>query len=695
MTNSINYFKHSFEQLKCLCVALFFRYTCHVILVICMMSETSQAQETTISKKFNTTDTSRILELINKGKQLTDKLPREALQNISSALQESKAIQYPKGIALASAAMGRWYFGNDVGKSIQLGSEALNSFEKNEWGTIDNIADMHLLLAEAYDEQGIKDSSAYYYYILGSEMDVGNISNPEFAIMVFTKLTIFWVNLDYGGVVNEEYSKTVKRFVEKARQASLQIKDSANASSSLYFIQGASHHGLKEYDSARYYYTLYITEREKLNKLNITRKISTLFNIADTYLQENKPAEALKYINEVKEIGKNPQNTKYLAFYISFIDLLTAKAYFQQKQYQATIDILNKTFEDLKLTGTHFRNEVVESYQIYADSYEALGNYQKALEYKNTYIKLYDSLTKKDKIDMISRLEIRNRMAEKDKELALQKLTLSEVSNKVRDKNFWIGGISLLALSGVLIFGLWRKKNIDKQKLQQESINNLQQKIKIERLKASISGEERERTRIGRELHDGIGGLLSVARMNFELAKKNKNNETNEDFLDGLKLLEEATVELRKAAYNLMPEVLLNQGLASAVQAFCEKMMSKSTTTIDFQAIGNRPDVTSSFDLPIYRIIQELVHNIIKHANANHALVQLNFQENGTLDITIEDNGIGLPEDAFEKLLSMGLKNIKERVNDLGGKLDIQSSPESGTSIYLEFESFQENINTI
>lgn len=690
--NEINSFNKSIGNFY---AARFIKNKLCWILLFCLSNQQSQAQERTAIQTFGIQDTASIIELINKGTQLSEKLPKEALQYLTSALENSKAIQYPKGIALASAGLGRWYFGSDMGKSIELGNDALRSFEKNQWGTIDNIADVHLLLAEAYDEQGQKDSSAYYYYILGEEMDAGNITNPEFAVMVFTKLTIFWVNLDYGGVVNEEYKKTVKRFVEKAKLAAVKIKDTTNAKSSVYFIQGAYHHSIKEFDSARYYYLTYIKEREKLKKLNITRKISTLFNIADTYLQENKPTEALKYINEVKEIGKNPQNTKYLAFYLSLIDLLTAKAYFQQKEYQTTIDILNKALEDLKSTGIHFRNEVVESYQIYADSYEALGKYEKALEYKNIYIKLYDSITKKDKIDMISRLEIRNRMAEKDKELALQKLTLNEVSSKVRDKNFWIGGISLLALSGFLIFGLWRKKNIDKQKLQQESINNLQQKIKIERLKASISGEERERTRIGRELHDGIGGLLSVARMNFELARKVKANEENEDFQDGIKLLEEATVELRKAAYNLMPEVLLNQGLASAVQAFCEKMMSKSKTNIAFQAIGDRPDVTSAFDLPIYRIIQELVHNIIKHANATQALVQLNFQEDGTLDITIEDNGIGLPEDAFEKLLSMGLKNIKERVNDLGGKLDIQSSPETGTSIYLEFESFQENMNTI
>ncbi|MEX0636623.1 MAG: ATP-binding protein, partial [Ferruginibacter sp.] len=71
--------------------------------------------------------------------------------------------------------------------------------------------------------------------------------------------------------------------------------------------------------------------------------------------------------------------------------------------------------------------------------------------------------------------------------------------------------------------------------------------------------------------------------------------------------------------------------------------------------------------------------------------VQLNFQQDGTINVTIEDDGIGLPKDAFEKSLSMGLKNTKERVNDLGGKLDIQSTAETGTSIYLEFESFNQN----
>ena len=655
----------------------------------------ANAQQTILKKTNNISDSLEILKGIEVGTALMEKSPKEALPIFENALIASTAINFKNGIALSSARLGRWYFGNDVGKAIQMANKAIQIFDTNKKNVLSDIADMHLLLAEAYDEQGKKDSSAYYYYLLGSEMDAGNITDAAFAVRVFTKLTIFWVNLDYDNVLNDDYKKTVQRFVEKARLASLQIKDSSDAISSFYFIQGAYQHGLHQYDSARYFYKKYISERERLKKMNTVRKISTLFNIADTYLQQKKPTDALKYIDEIKEIGKDPQNTGYLNFYLSFIDLLTAKAYFQLHNYKRTIAILDKALSDLKLTGTHFRNEVVESYDIYASSYEALGEYRKALEYKNTYDKLYDSITKTDKVNIISRLEIRNRMAEKDKELALQKLTLSEVKNKVRNKNFWIIAISFFAVSGIIIFVLWRKKNIDKQNLQEERIDNLHQKIKIEKLKASINGEERERTRIGRELHDGIGGLLSVARMNFELAKKVKVIEENNDFTDGVKLLEEATVELRKAAYNLMPEVLLTQGLTSAVQAFCEKMMSKSSTSIKFQALGNDINISNAFALPIYRIIQELVHNVIKHANAKYALVQLNFQNNGVIDVTVEDDGVGLDQHTVEKPMSMGLKNLKERVNDLGGKLDIQSSVETGTSIYLEFESFEEKIQTV
>ena len=102
------------------------------------------------------TDTTEILNIIEKGTKLTEKFPKEALTYFTKSFENSKALNFDKGVALSSARLGRWYFGNDVGKSIEMANNAILFFDKNTQGSVDNIADMHLLLAEAYDEQGKK-----------------------------------------------------------------------------------------------------------------------------------------------------------------------------------------------------------------------------------------------------------------------------------------------------------------------------------------------------------------------------------------------------------------------------------------------------------------------------------------------------------------------------------------------------------
>lgn len=225
-----------------------------------------------------------------------------------------------------------------------------------------------------------------------------------------------------------------------------------------------------------------------------------------------------------------------------------------------------------------------------------------------------------------------------------------------------------------------------KQRLQQERIDNLQQKMEIERLNATIDGEEKERTRIARELHDGIGALLTGAKMNFEMVKKNSQYEHHPDFIEGLKLLEETASGLRETAHNIMPEILMQEGLSDAVKSFCERMTGKGGTVISFQTLGTTGKLDAAFNLPVYRIVQELIHNIRKHAGAATALVQMNFHEDGGLDITIEDDGVGVETARLKNSNGMGLKNINERVKQLGGRIDINSIIGKGTSVYLEFE---------
>ena len=616
------------------------------------------------------TDTAAINRLINDSWPLRDSQPEKALQMINEALTKSLNIRYKEGIANAYARLGRWYFGSNIDTSVGFAQKALAILE-NEIQLPEKRADMHLLLAEAYDEQGRTDSSAYYYYLLGNEAESNKDLKPEFMIDIYTKLAIFWVNVLSANYNDPAINNTVRNYVQKAREVSLRMKDTASAISSIYFLEGIYYQSTGKYDSARYFYFKFLEARERIKKLNVLRKISTLSNISGTYLDEKRPEDAMVYINQVKELGKDPSQKNYLSFFMAFVGLLEGKALYQMKDYKGAVTVLNESLEKLKATGGHLRSEVVDAYKDLADSYEALGDYRQALTNRNAFVKLNDSLNKREKLDMLNRQEISSGIAQKDKELVQQQLTLAEVRNKVKNKNLVIGSaIALFVILGLLAI-MWRRRNINK--------------TKIDRLNASIAGEEKERTRIARELHDGIGGLITASKINFQLARKKTDIQASDDFNEGFKLLEEAAIELRQAARNLMPEILMQEGLIKALQLFCHRISEKSDTQINFQVLGEKKFNDQHFELTIYRVVQELIHNIVKHSKAKTAIVQLSFQEDAGMQITVEDDGVGINKTTLTS--GMGLKNISDRIKETGGKLDIQSGEGKGTSVVIEYDT--------
>jgi len=616
------------------------------------------------------TDTAAINRLINDSWPLRDSQPEKALQMINEALTKSLNIRYKEGIANAYARLGRWYFGSNIDTSVGFAQKALAILE-NEIQLPEKRADMHLLLAEAYDEQGRTDSSAYYYYLLGNEAESNKDLKPEFMIDIYTKLAIFWVNVLSANYNDPAINNTVRNYVQKAREVSLRMKDTASAISSIYFLEGIYYQSTGKYDSARYFYFKFLEARERIKKLNVLRKISTLSNISGTYLDEKRPEDAMVYINQVKELGKDPSQKNYLSFFMAFVGLLEGKALYQMKDYKGAVTVLNESLEKLKATGGHLRSEVVDAYKDLADSYEALGDYRQALTNRNAFVKLNDSLNKREKLDMLNRQEISSGIAQKDKELVQQQLTLAEVRNKVKNKNLVIGSaIALFVILGLLAI-MWRRRNINK--------------TKIDRLNASIAGEEKERTRIARELHDGIGGLITASKINFQLARKKTDIQASDDFNEGFKLLEEAAIELRQAARNLMPEILMQEGLIKALQLFCHRISEKSDTQINFQVLGEKRFNDQHFELTIYRVVQELIHNIVKHSKAKTAIVQLSFQEDAGMQITVEDDGVGINKTTLTS--GMGLKNISDRIKETGGKLDIQSGEGKGTSVVIEYDT--------
>ncbi len=638
-------------------------------------------------------DTMQINQLLTRAGSFANLNPDSAIRYYQAAQEQSEFLKYPEGVAKAKVGKAEILLGQNIASSIALAKEVLDICEEHKMGNLQASAEARMLLASAYEEQGRSDSSAYYYYLLMQQIENGLDVPPSFAIRLYTKLAIFLLN-SYSGIKgSREYGKLLSSYVARAKNSAELMENREDAISSTYFLQAAYFHGTEQYDSAVHYYKSYLHERQKLGLISWQRKASTYLNIAESYLDQDKPSEAVPFIMSAKELLKSPTAIQYSQYFDAFADLILARAFHKLRKHSESVELIENALKRLSSVSDRTNLNVAEGYLTASSSYEALGNLPQALQYKKMYLNLHDSLLKREQLSMINGMELRYRLVEKDKELAESKLAVAASSQKVRNRNMLIGMSAFLILIGVALWLIWSRKNMHKEKFYVAEMESLQRKLEIERLNATLNGEEMERNRIARELHDGVGGLLSAAKMNFELfGRKNQGIDRN-DLNDGILLLQQASSELRKTAHNLMPETLLHEGLLKAIQNYCASLSGKNSPVIQVQFLGELVPFPAQFEFSVYRIVQELVHNMVRHSGATEGLVELNFREDGGLSLTIEDNGVGLPQ-AVENNKSkdgIGLRNVRERLKAINGGLDIRSIPGKGAGFYIDFDPITQN----
>ncbi len=207
------------------------------------------------------------------------------------------------------------------------------------------------------------------------------------------------------------------------------------------------------------------------------------------------------------------------------------------------------------------------------------------------------------------------------------------------------------------------------------SSNDLQKALLI------MNAEEKERSRIARNLHDGICGTLAAVKMHLSAVQAQYPFRESTDFNQALALLDEVSNEVRKTAHSLMPEVLQNYGLDEALKRYCQNLAPCCTARINYFRSGTPLRFEGGFELATYRIAQELMHNAIRHAQAHQVLVQLNLDED--LVLTIEDDGIGFKQEQLSP--GSGLDNLRQHVNSLGGAIYWESNEAAGTAVTITF----------
>lgn len=208
------------------------------------------------------------------------------------------------------------------------------------------------------------------------------------------------------------------------------------------------------------------------------------------------------------------------------------------------------------------------------------------------------------------------------------------------------------------------------------------QNSKISTLTALLEGQEQERGRLARDLHDGLGGLLSGTKHQLSYLDPHQSENIEEGISKSIKQIDGAVEELRRVAHNLMPDLLVKYGLEVAIQEFASRI-SNSALDIHTEFINYRNSLSEEKQLIIYRIIQELVNNAIKHANASEIIIQVSQEEN-VLNLTVEDNGKGFDHKGLNVKKTAGFHNIESRVQFLKGTMNIISELNIGTSIELQ-----------
>jgi len=314
----------------------------------------------------------------------------------------------------------------------------------------------------------------------------------------------------------------------------------------------------------------------------------------------------------------------------------------------------------------------VEVYRGWAIAEEKVGNYRKSSELYKKYIELERDRLSEENRSFIAEAEEKFNSEKKDKELAEQELIIQQSAAKT---NMMTGLLIFLGLTGLLLWFLFQQR----QRRKNQEIATLKKEQEVKTLESLMQGEEKERMRIARELHDGVNGDLAAVK--YKLTSLLEMN--NAVIEEAVTMIDHSCEQVRAISHNLVPPTLKDFNLTEAIESYCLNMNDIHTQAITFLHIGDAITMEKKMELNLFRIVQELVTNCIKHAEASEINVQLSNHQGG-IQLSVEDNGKGFDVNQVD-VDGIGLANVRSRIDYLNAELDVVSNTEgSAFTINLE-----------
>lgn len=517
------------------------------------------------------------------------------------------------------------------------------------------MAELHSIMGEAQYFKGNYDTAARHIFTaIGIFERHGNKKPLANALNAIAKLYRKTRELDKAEVY---YDKAMQLYTSLNDTAGMEMI--SNESGVVYEYRG-------DYTTAIKRYTIALNYARATGNANGMGY--AMNNIAGSLVLQGKYAEATDYLNRALHLRKSINDSFAMA--INYSDIGTL--YDSMQQYDRAQLYLDSS--NAVATSLGYKQLLGHNYGALSGIAYKTGDFSKAYEYYRVADAINDSLFHIDRLAQVEELNVQYQTSKKEQKIALQEMQISR-------RNYLVMAIVFALLMGVaLAYSYYRRNKIRQQQQLQMAIMQQQQLA----TQAVLEAEENERTRIGQDLHDGVGQMMSAVKINLStfrdaLAFADEHERLKYDNL--MALVDESCKEVRSISHNMMPNALLKTGLASAIRDFLNRIDNR-VMEVNLYTEGLNERLNTDTETMLYRVLQECVNNVIKHAGASRLDISIIRDEEG-ISATVEDNGNGFDAGRKETFDGIGLKNITTRVEYLKGTVDFDSRPGQGTVVTI------------
>ncbi len=641
----------------------------HCFVIICIISNLSLDAQQQI-------DTTLILDKYNQGWDLISYVPDSAIVLFNQVLENSEVINYKYGIGKAFNALGvaKREKGNYIGAyqnykhAIEIRTDINDS--SGLASTFDNLGVLFLDL-------GFYDSSLVSHQ-RGLKIRQ-RLNLDEQVARSYNSLGNFYETISKADTAYYFYRLCYDYY--NSQQDTLYLTRAMNNLSTVFI-------DFNQYDSAEFYINKGITNAKYLEDDGLMAEL--LSNLTLVYKNTNQYDKAFQSIKKVIEIDQSSELYNYVAedyYTLSTLWQVTARndsALFYLNHALLILDTINGNSEltpDIYFKPTDLLRDI---YKSKSEIFATTGKWDSAYD---NFIKYYTRDTLINNLKSQYHLNFVETIFDSDKKSTLLTLKESEIKRESLGKRIsLIISFSLLLLLIIGTVSFLQQKRINKKKslLAQQQIESILSDQELKSINAMLEGQDNERKRIAEDLHDRVGSILSTVKLYFgSLNTKidTYQDENKKQYDQANTLLDEAVQEVRRISHNLISGILMKFGLVPALKDLCDTVEGTQQLKINLKVFNVDERMDGQTEISIYRIIQELLSNVLKHAKATEVTISLT-RNDGNLNIIIEDNGKGF--DTNMNYEGIGLKNILSRVEKLNGQVKFDSVIDRGTTVIID-----------